>query len=103
MDGMRVTPAELRTAGGNIVDIASEIQRTASELSGQTSAVAAFGANGGFDTQAAARTLEGNWETAIDAIAARISLAGDTMDVNADTYASTEDANTDVFSHGLGA
>jgi hypothetical protein len=99
---MEVTPEQLSAAGRNIVDVSTALQRTAGALSGQTSAVAVFGSNDGFAVQAASHTLEATWEAAIDAIVARVGLAGDTLELNAEAYAANETRTTDAFQYGLG-
>ncbi|MGH4020426.1 MAG: hypothetical protein ACRDT0_14560 [Pseudonocardiaceae bacterium] len=87
-DGYTADPELLARTGREIVGLADEVHATASELSGESAALA--GANQGFAAQRALTACEQAWEQAVDAIATRVALAGDLLDDNARRYASSE-------------
>lgn len=87
--GYSVDPGLLSVVGGEIVRLADDVQATAAELSGESTALS--GSNAGFTCQQALAGCEREWERAFDGVAARLALAGDLLVDNAGRYAGAED------------
>ncbi|MGH4020616.1 MAG: hypothetical protein ACRDT0_15565 [Pseudonocardiaceae bacterium] len=88
--GFTADPRLLQQVGGEIVGLAQNVHATASELSGQSTALA--GSNAGFACQQALVACERAWEQAIDAASARLALDGDRMVACGQDYARSEAA-----------
>jgi hypothetical protein len=94
-DGYKVEPEDVRGAGDKVVDAADALHNNISVLDGTQDGGAS--ANRGFACAAAAAQCETGWEQALRAIGGKIAVAGDTLSLNAASYAGTEGVNTNRF------
>jgi hypothetical protein len=88
---LAVTPGQLTGAGQALVDTADRLDVEVKALSGTEDGDA--GANAGFDCGRAAAACEASWQHALQLYGAKLAAAGDTLVVNAENYASTEERN----------
>lgn len=92
MDGFTVTPEVLQTAAVELCGIAEDALRNAAVFSGVQDALNDQAR--GFDLMRAAAECESSWQRAIQTQAAKLAVDGDTLDLNAANYLTTELNNT---------
>ncbi len=88
--GFTADPELLQRVGAEIVELAQDVHGTASELSGQSTALA--GTNDGFTCQQALVACERAWEQAMDALGSKLALDGDRVDLCGKDYANADAA-----------
>lgn len=94
-DHITVTVEELRAVSADIEATADAAARDVDEFDGQQGIRS--GAAAGFDTMAAARSCEQSWQHAVEIAGAKLAVAADKLNVNADTYAVAEQRNVEHF------
>lgn len=94
-DHIAVTVDELRAASADIEATADAAARDVDEFDGEQGVRS--GEAPGFDTMAAARSCEQSWQYAVEIAGAKLAVAADTLTLNADTYAVTEQRNVGHF------
>ena len=90
--GFKVTPDQLRRTGNDIVDTADVLNADIDAHSGAQDADASANAN--LATAKAVAECETSWEQALTVFGTKMAVAGDKLVVNAQQYASTEQANS---------
>ena len=96
-DHVRVTPDELRSIAGEIVDVADEAHHDARRLGGAQDAL--NGAPHAFDSPRAHAEIESAWQRALHTMTTRLAVAADTLSISAEAYASNELRNIRRFSN----
>jgi hypothetical protein len=77
------------------MDTADQLKRQFSTVVGEQDAD--VNANRAFATAQAEAACESGWERALSVIGADMAIAGDTLNLNADNYATTEQTNAGRF------
>lgn len=90
--GFEVTPEVLQTVAMELSGIAREAHRNAAVFSGIQDAMNDQAR--GFDAMRAAAECESSWQRAVQTQAAKLAVDGDTLDLNAASYLTTEQNNT---------
>lgn len=91
-DGFEVTPEVLQDAAMELSGIAENAHRNAAVFSGIQDAMNDQAR--GFDVMRAAADCESSWQRAVQTQAAKLAVDGDTLDLNAASYAASEERNT---------
>jgi hypothetical protein len=91
-DGFAVTPEVLQTVAMELGGVAEQAQRNAAVFSGIQDAMNDQAR--GFDLMRAAAECESSWQRAVQTQAAKLAVDGDTLDLNAASYLTTELRNT---------
>jgi uncharacterized protein YukE len=94
-DRLAVSPDALRQAGQAVMDTADQLKRQTSTVVGEQEADA--NANPSFATARAEAACESGWEQALSVLGAGLAIAGDTLNLNATNYATTEQTNAGRF------
>lgn len=94
-DHIKVTAEELRAVSAGIEATADAAARDVDEFDGQQSVRS--GEAAGFDTMASAGSCEQGWQHAIEIAGAKLAVAADKLNLNADTYAAAEQQNIEHF------
>lgn len=92
---VKVTPDLLRGTGQQIIDVGDATHRNVEELVGTQQGDA--NANGNWATTTASANCENGWEQALNVIASKLGVAGDTMILNANNYHATDSSAATPF------
>lgn len=94
-DHVEVTPGDLRTVAGEIIDTADEAHRHARILGGAQDGL--NGAPPGLDSARTLAEIEHGWQVALHTVNTKLAVDADTLALNAETYASAEADNVGLF------
>jgi hypothetical protein len=92
---LRVTPDQLRSVGRDVLDVADQLNRDVGELSGEQEAIT--GASRGFSCMTAAADCEQGWQQSVEILGSKIAVSGDTLALNADSYAASDSRSAHGF------
>ena len=85
---LTVTVSDLRSVSASIESGADTAARNVDEFDGEQGVRS--GEASGFDTMTAARSCEQGWQQAVEMIGAKLAVAADKLNLNADAYVATE-------------